>query len=146
MPISGVDRLVSNLQSLAKVWDTPVAVRAGSDAIVKHGRRNVRQKLNRNARGVLENAVQTTIIDSRKAEAGVPANTLPYSLVHEFGATIYPKKAKALRFVIDGKVIFARSVTIPARPYMRPASKSSKRDVVKAVISETNKRMRELIK
>lgn len=146
MPITGVDRLVGNLQSLAKVWDTPAAVKAGSDAIVQHGRRNVRQKLNRNARGVLEASVQTVIINSRKAEAGVPANTLPYSLVHEFGATIFPRKAKMLRFVIDGKVIFARSVTIPARPYMRPAAKSSQRDIVKAVINETNKRMRELIK
>lgn len=38
--------------------------------------------------------------------------------VHQFGATIVPKNAKALRFVAGGRTVFAQSVTIPARPYL----------------------------
>ena len=43
-----------------------------------------------------------------------------YAPVHEFGAVITPVRAKALRFTIEGKTIFAKSVHIPARPYLRP--------------------------
>lgn len=42
---------------------------------------------------------------------------------HEKGGTIKPKNGKYLRFQIDGKWIMARSVTIPARPYLGPPIK-----------------------
>lgn len=38
--------------------------------------------------------------------------------VHQFGATIKPKNATVLRFPGPGGFIFARQVTIPARPFM----------------------------
>lgn len=50
-----------------------------------------------------------------------------YAAVHQFGATIKPKNGKALAFRLGkagprgGKgsgLVFARSVTIPARPYL----------------------------
>jgi phage virion morphogenesis protein len=43
-----------------------------------------------------------------------------YAAVHQFGATIVPKNAKALSFQLglDGRRVFAKSVTIPARPYL----------------------------
>ena len=43
-----------------------------------------------------------------------------YAAVHQFGATIVPKTARALRFRLglDGRMVFAKSVTIPARPYL----------------------------
>ncbi|MDV7340975.1 phage virion morphogenesis protein [Terasakiella sp. A23] len=37
---------------------------------------------------------------------------------HQFGAVIKPKNAKVLAFEIDGKMVFARKVTIPARPIL----------------------------
>lgn len=43
--------------------------------------------------------------------------------VHEFGAVITAKKAKYLRFKIDGKWIMKKQVTIPKRPVMGPALK-----------------------
>ena len=46
---------------------------------------------------------------------------LVYAAIHEFGGVITPKKAKALSFEIGGELIFAKSVHIPARPYLRPA-------------------------
>jgi phage gpG-like protein len=38
--------------------------------------------------------------------------------VHQFGATIRPKNARALHFELGGKSVFAKQVTIPARPYL----------------------------
>ena len=38
--------------------------------------------------------------------------------VHQFGAVITPKDGKALHFMLGGKDVFARKVTIPARPYL----------------------------
>lgn len=42
----------------------------------------------------------------------------PYAAVHQFGAIIKPRTAKALAFSIGGHPIFRQSVTIPARPYL----------------------------
>lgn len=38
--------------------------------------------------------------------------------VHQFGATIRPKDGGRLAFMVGGKQVFARSVTIPPRPYL----------------------------
>ena len=39
--------------------------------------------------------------------------------VHQFGAVIRPVNAQALRFTLpSGKTVYAKKVTIPARPYM----------------------------
>lgn len=46
---------------------------------------------------------------------------LVYAAIQEYGGTITPKQARALFFEIDGEAVVAKSVTIPARPYMRPA-------------------------
>ena len=44
-----------------------------------------------------------------------------YGRIHELGGTITPKKGPFLIFEIDGQTVAARSVRIPARPYLRPA-------------------------
>ncbi len=47
--------------------------------------------------------------------------TMKYGKVHEYGMTIFPLRAKALRWIgPDGNPRFAKSVTIPRRPWMRP--------------------------
>lgn len=44
-----------------------------------------------------------------------------YAAIHEFGGTIVPINGPYLVFQgKDGKTVFAKSVTIPARPYIRP--------------------------
>lgn len=49
----------------------------------------------------------------------VGTNQLPRAAVHQFGATITPSKAKRLVFPgPTGRLIFARRVVIPARPYL----------------------------
>ena len=43
---------------------------------------------------------------------------LIYASVHQDGATIKAKDAKALAFMIGNEQVFAQSVTIPARPFL----------------------------
>lgn len=38
--------------------------------------------------------------------------------VHQFGATIKPKEADRLVFSLGGRTVFAKEVTIPARPFV----------------------------
>lgn len=46
-----------------------------------------------------------------------------YALIHELGGVIRPVNAEALAIPQpDGSVRFVKSVTIPARPYLRPAA------------------------
>lgn len=52
-------------------------------------------------------------------DAGVEVGTnTPYAAPNQFGAVIRPVSAKALRFTIGGRTIFAQLVTIPARPFL----------------------------
>ena len=43
---------------------------------------------------------------------------LIYARVHQLGATIRPTSKKMLRFIVGRKAVFAKAVTIPARPYL----------------------------
>lgn len=45
---------------------------------------------------------------------------LVYAPIQEYGGRIVAKNATNLRFVIDNRVVFVRSVNIPARPYVLP--------------------------
>ena len=45
--------------------------------------------------------------------------TIRYFFIHLFGGVITPRRARALRFKIGDKVIFAKSVTIRPRPFLR---------------------------
>lgn len=47
------------------------------------------------------------------------ASNWEFAHVHQLGAVIRPKRAKALRFrLADGRWVFTKKVTIPARPFM----------------------------
>lgn len=65
-------------------------------------------------------------ITSREDADGATIGTNKFwAPVHQFGATIIPKNAQRLVFQINGVPVFAKSVTIPARPFMpiTPAGK-----------------------
>ena len=79
-----------------------------------------------NQSGVLEGSID--IAEGARAEGqGVVgvwgSKDVQYALIHELGGTIVPVKARALAIPQpDGSVRFAKSVIIPARPYLRPAA------------------------
>ncbi|MEC7121109.1 MAG: phage virion morphogenesis protein [Pseudomonadota bacterium] len=58
----------------------------------------------------------THIVQSETVEIGT--NIQKYPPIHQFGGVITPKVAKSLRFVVGGQVVFAKSVTIPSRPWL----------------------------
>ncbi len=75
----------------------------------KEKRRNKSRILTLN--GYLRGQMTWQLVGDRTVEIG---SNLPYAAVHQFGATIKPRAAKVLMF--RGHV--AKSVTIPARPYL----------------------------
>ena len=75
----------------------------------KEKRRNKNRILTLN--GYLRGQMTWQFVGDRTVEIG---SNLPYAAVHQFGATIKPRAAKVLMF--RGHV--AKSVTIPARPYL----------------------------
>ena len=67
---------------------------------------------------------RSIIVQKRGSGVGAVVTVGPkvkYGGIHEFGGVITPKRKKFLRFQVGGEVIFAKKVTIPERPYMRPS-------------------------
>ena len=79
-----------------------------------------------NRTGVLEggiDVVEYAAPDSAGVKGTWGVQDVRYALIHELGGTIVPVKAKALAIPqADGSVRFVKSVTIPARPYLRPSA------------------------
>ena len=79
-----------------------------------------------NRTGVLEGGID--IADYAHADADGVAGAwgvrdVVYALIQELGGTITAKAAKALAIPLpDGGVVFRQSVTLPPRPYLRPAA------------------------
>lgn len=59
---------------------------------------------------------------------------LLYAATHQFGATIKPKNAKALAFTVGGKFVMAKTVQIPARPFLGISDQDV--DLVEGVIDD----------
>lgn len=58
--------------------------------------------------------------------------TWEYAHVHQDGMVIVPKSAQALAFEIGGKTVFAKKVTVPARPFVGISSENA-REIVDVV-------------
>jgi phage virion morphogenesis protein len=69
--------------------------------------------------------LQRSITSAPDAQGVTVGTSLRYAPVHQFGATIRPKKAKRLVFPgPGGQLIFAKKVVVPARPFL-PLRRSS---------------------
>jgi len=78
--------------------------------------------------GRLRDSIESSVEDqgTRITGSAFASSDVPYARIHEYGGDIYPKIDKALRFVIDGKVIFAQHVRMPERSYLRSALRDMK--------------------
>lgn len=78
-----------------------------------------------NRTGVLEGGIDIVDYAHEDGSGVVGAwgvRDVRYALIHELGGTIVATKAKALAIPMpDGGLRFVKSVTIPPRPYLRPA-------------------------
>ncbi|MCU0946810.1 MAG: hypothetical protein MUF47_00950 [Porphyrobacter sp.] len=100
-----------------------IGVNATMAACVRHAKANHPWQ---NQTGILEGSIDIADF-AREDGAGVAgrwgSRDVKYALIHELGGVIRPVRAKALRFQLpDGSWRMATEVTIPARPYLRPAA------------------------
>ena len=128
--IVGLDAIIakrSRLPSLARVR----VLEAGGAMIESQTRRRIMTektspdgaawKANRAGTSILKRAGHLLAsIHYRVMGNGVRIGSgLVYAAIHQFGGTITPKNASKLVFKgLDGALVFASQVTIPARPYL----------------------------
>lgn len=99
-------------------------------------------KFNISARGLVDTAaLLNSWIYELESANGTKASAITgtdkiYARIHEFGGVITPKTAGALHFQIDGHWVTTQSVTMPARPYVRPALDDNKEAVGNTIIGE----------
>lgn len=82
--------------------------------------------------GRLASSVQTRVEDDGHTIRGVVGTNVFYGKVHEFGMTIVPKPSNPtglLAFKVEGRLRFARSVRLPARPWLGTAVQESRQDI-----------------
>jgi HK97 gp10 family phage protein len=132
--IEGVDEFISDLNKLSKVVRSEVsldALEAGAQVIVTYAEDNARNKLNKHPTGNLVNSIGVRR-EGKTVLAGVFG--VVYAKIHEFGGVI-KARGKALVFKgEDGHLVITKQVTIPARPYLRPAVDNHMADIKDAII------------
>lgn len=116
-----------------KVIDPSVesGIKAGAKLIQKRAQMNIEKKLNKHPTGKLRDSIAIEIEKSGRDTKATIGTDVIYSRIHEKGGIIRPVKAKMLAWQgEDGKMIFAKQVRIPARPYLEPATKQSPGEVL----------------
>ena len=83
------------------------------------------------------------LVDSIESDAdestALWGSSLVYARIHQLGGTIVPRNASALVFTLGDATVTARSVTIPARPYLGYGAPEREHveDVVEAWLEES---------
>lgn len=83
------------------------------------------------------------LVDSLASEADADTaawgSNLVYARIHQLGGTIVPRNAGALQFTLGEETVLAKSVTIPARPYLGWGGDEIRmaEDVVEAWLDQT---------
>lgn len=73
--------------------------------------------------------LRRSIVEKVSWLVGKVWTNLVYARIHEYWGTIRPKKARRLVFRKNWKLIFAKQVRIPKRPYMQPALKENQKKI-----------------
>lgn len=85
--------------------------------------------------GALRDSVDKSQSGPAEFLIGPDTDVIPYAVIQNYGGDIYPVRAKALRFEIDGKVIFAQHVHLPGSHYMERAFEEGREPALRAVIA-----------
>ena len=101
----------------------------GGSVIERETKKNIRKQ------GLIDVGNLRASIRAQRDRPGVVivGTNVIYAAIHEFGGVITAKNKPMLVFKINGQWIRKRSVTIPARPYLRPAFDSHKNKAVDKV-------------
>lgn len=132
--ISGIKELQAKLAKMGSEVPTKVvtdAAKAGGNVLIEFAGQNINQNFTSRS-GALKRSLKVVVTRHGYVRAGSYA--LVYNRIHEYGGTIHPKVASRLSWIgEDGNRIFAKSVKIPARPYMRPAFDEHQDDIARAM-------------
>ena len=71
--------------------------------------------------GLLRDSIHHAVESDTTVRVG---SGLVYAAIHQTGGTITPKNGRALVFFSGGKTVFAKKVTLPARPYLGYSSEN----------------------
>lgn len=96
----------------------------------REARLNTSGRILRRRTGRLRASITSTVLVHGNRVTGRIGSNVVYARIHELGGIIKPRNAKALRFNIPGvgwRTV--KSVTIPARPYLRPAITGNIREI-----------------
>jgi len=121
--IKGTQKLLKALGDVPKQTrrSTERALTKSAHLVERNAKQNLTGGRPLNVRSnTLRSSVRTKV-DKTKLEARVGTNVV-YGPVHEFGATIRPKRKKWLHWLGPaGEKIFAKKVVVPKRPWLQPA-------------------------
>lgn len=147
--MSELSKIVNLKEFQKKLHDLQTVVRntAMREAILAGGfelEAEIKQNIESNKlvdTGNLLNSIQVGEVSISRDKAEIPVGTnVVYAAIHEFGGTIVARNAKALVFKTrDGVWHRVKSVTIPARPYMRPALDKGFPRIKEAIVSVLEK-------
>lgn len=114
-------RRLAKVEAAVKTEAVSKGLRAGSNFLIGHIKTNI-TSINLIDTGDLLNSVtEDELHTGSKAYVTFGPHKI-YAAIHEFGGVILPTKGPYLVFKgKDGKMVFTKSVTMPARPYIRPA-------------------------
>ena len=145
--LQGTETLRRNLAQLSKKMQGPAAARivtAGAYQIMNHARLNIHRTFSRHQSGGLTNSIS---VETEQKGQGAVAHVIPhkvYARIQELGGTIVPKNAGGWLVWRDpdsGKLIRARKVTLPPRPYLEPAAMDHQGEIVNAMTAQSYKEL-----
>lgn len=141
MKIINLDEFQAKLKQLDKATRGKVllkAVEAGARVVEVNAKLNVERTFSKHATGGLAGSITVDSSGSdRMAEAKI-GPTVEYGRIQELGGTIKPVSAQYLSWIDPdtGERMRAKSVTLPARPYLRPAMDDHGDEIEEAVAAQ----------
>lgn len=132
---------LKKLSSAARGETLKNAVEAGARVIELNAKLNIERVFSKHSVGVLANSIMVEVTGSdRSAEAKI-GPTAEYGRIQELGGVIKPVRAPMLVWTDPdtGEVRRAFSVTLPARPYLRPAVDEHEDEIKEAVAAQVRR-------
>lgn len=114
-------RRLARCEDIVKKEASSKGLRAGSNYLIGQIKINITQRPLVDTGNLLNSVQEDELHLGEKAWITFGPHTV-YARIHEYGGVIRPTNGKFLVFKgKDGNMVFTKSVTIPARPYIRPA-------------------------
>lgn len=152
--IDGLEQFDSKIKQLTSSMRGQIAkdaVDEGAAVVQFHAQLNARNVFSENQRGQARNSIRESSkqdwIESRTTGNGAVAEIGPhvvYGRIQELGGTIRPRNVEFLHFKIDNRDIFAKSVTLPPRPYLRPAVENHIGEIREKMAASVEDNLRDL--